>query len=230
MAYVLVAFTATSRFPVRRFVAEACPCNPAKDRSQSCTHRPLDSSWSAADEGLTIWQIDGGILCPYVATVAREFKPSASKDGIVLGYFGPDQEVCLSTVKDRELAPDKPLLHEVGIAGIIRHPTLVISPNSRVIAYSSVVDTAVELWDFPIRQQTPVRLLETKGVVHKVAFSNDLTMVAIATENDRPAENTVRIWDVKKRAVLHRIALPLGTRPLQIAFSSDNDGLSSRTE
>ena len=75
LSLLLVGFQSVASSP------KPVHCNPAKDRSQSCTHWPLDSSWSAAScKKLTIWQIDGGKFSVLTSQrLQHRFKPCAPR-------------------------------------------------------------------------------------------------------------------------------------------------------
>src|SRR5262249_43532887 len=127
------------------------------------------------------------------------------ENDILLGYFGSkDARVGFSRLVDGRIIPETELTHEVGLEGVIPYPaTLTISPDSKLIAYTCVKDTAIELWDFPPRRQKPVRLLDEVCGAYCMAFSADTTRLAAAD-----ADQKLRIWDLKTKAVLERVTLP----------------------
>jgi WD40 repeat protein len=170
---------------------------------------------------LTVWKKEGRKFI-LVATLKTEFRIAniriREKD-VLLGYFGDNHRVCFSKIVDGKLIPDKALVHEEGLQGISPRPTtLTFSPDSKLVAYTCVKDTAIEVWDFPLRQQKPIRLLDGEGIAWLMAFFEDNSRLAVVNEDDQ-----LRIWDLKTKALLQKVTLPKEAGPfLQMAFSKDN--------
>jgi WD40 repeat protein len=109
------------------------------------------------------------------------------------------KRVSICKIQDDSLVEHQAIAHEVGIEGVLDAPRARLLAEGTMIGYTSVRDTALELFDFPFRDRSPTRLLKEKGIQSLVIPSNDHSLVAVVTEE----EEVIRIWDARKGVIAY---------------------------
>jgi hypothetical protein len=178
-------------------------------------------------EEIAVWKRTGMdfALVSRLKTEDRIWDLHIREKEILLASLLRNGRICISKLTAKGIVQDQALTHEEGLEGIIptRSSTLAISPDCRSLIYLSRKDTAIELWNLPLkRNQKPVRLLDKRGIALVTSFSSDATQLAVVND-----DSVARIWDLRKGTLLARINLPEEAGPFfQARFSRDKKSLA----